>query len=101
MSMGVVELYIRPPLSYEVSKLAGRLVIQEEINKNETLGDLLARLDSKNPTLFQKIYDSSNQDIQKSIVTVVNGITVPRSEAMARELLDGDKITWFLMYAGG
>lgn len=99
--MGVVELYIRPPLSYEVSKLAGRLVIQEEINKNETLGDLLARLDSKNPTLFQKIYDSSNQDIQKSIVTVVNGITVPRSEAMARELLDGDKITWFLMYAGG
>jgi sulfur carrier protein ThiS len=101
MSMGVVELHIRPPLSYEVSKLTGGLVIQEKISENETLGDLLTRLDAKNPTLFKKIYDSSNQEIQKSIVTVVNGITVPRSEAMARELLDGDKIAWFLMYAGG
>jgi len=101
MSMGSVELHIRPPLSYEVTKLAGGLITREEINEHETLGGLLARLDAKNPALFQKIYDSSNQEIQKSIVTVVNGTTVQRSEAMARDLHDGDKITWFLMYAGG
>jgi sulfur carrier protein ThiS len=96
-----VELQIRPPLSYGVSKRAGGLVIQEDIVEGETLGDVLARLAVRNPEAVQQIRDHAKGEIHPPVVTVVNGTVVHRSEATQRVLLDGDRISWFLMYAGG
>ena len=96
-----VELHIRPPLSYGVSKKAGGLVLQEEIAEGETLGDMLARLAARTPEAFQQIFDSASGQINSSILTIVNGTLLHRSAAMQRELLDGDRISWLLMYAGG
>jgi len=96
-----VELQIQPPLSYEITKQAGGLKMEEEILEGETLGELLVRLVRQNPPAFQHVYDSDIKEILPPIVTVVNGTTMPRADAIARKLADGDKITWLLMYAGG
>lgn len=73
----------------------------EEAFEGETLRDLLARLETKNPAAFKYIYNADIGEIRPPIVSVVNGITVHRSEVIKRELEDGDKITWFFMYTGG
>jgi len=101
MSGAKVELQIRPPLSYEITKQAGGIKMEEEILEGETLGQLLVRLERQTPPAFQHIYDADKREILPPIVTVVNGTTIPRAGAIARELADGDKITWLLMYAGG
>lgn len=101
MSIAKVELHIRPPLSYEVSKKAGGLIINPEVFEGETLGGLLARLAIQTPEIFQHVYDPDEGEIFPPIVTVVNGATMNRSEALEKELADGDQIAWFLMYAGG
>jgi molybdopterin converting factor small subunit len=100
-SKASVELHVRPPLSYGISKKAGGLIMQEEITDGETPGDILARLEARSPEAFQQIFDSGRGQIRPSIVTVVNGILLRRSEPMQPVLLDGDRISWFLMYAGG
>jgi molybdopterin converting factor small subunit len=100
-SKASVELHVRPPLSYGISEKAGGLILREEIASGETLGELLARLEARSPEAFQQIFDSGTRRIRLSIVTVVNGILLRRTEAMQRVLLDGDRITWLLMYAGG
>ena len=100
-SFAMVELYIRPPLSYGVSKKAGGLVMKEGIVEGETLGELLARLEARTPQAFQHIFDSGKGQIQSSVITVVNGTVLRRSKAIQSVLADGDRITWFLTYAGG
>ena len=75
--------------------------MRQEIAEDETLGELLARLEARTPAAFQQIFDSGKGQIHRSVVTVVNGTVLRRSEAMQRVLADGDWIVWFLTYAGG
>jgi len=75
--------------------------MKEEIVKGETLGDVLARLAVRTPEAFRQIFDAGSGQIHPSIVTVVNGTVLRRSEAIQSVLADGDRIAWFLIYAGG
>jgi hypothetical protein len=101
MPIASVVLHIRPPLSYEITKKAGGLILEEEIQNGETLRSLLIRLNVLNPAAFEHVYDPDKNDLLPPIVTVLNGVTLRRTEALSRKLVNGDKITWFLMYAGG
>ena len=101
MANATVELHIRLPIIFNITKKPGGLKLEEDIREHETLGALLSRLEAQNPVVFQHIYDREKGEIHPPVVTVVNGTTVRRSDAVVRELADGDKITWFMMYAGG
>ena len=96
-----VELQIYPPLLYQSSKQSEKLIVEEVFNEGETLGDLLIRLEKQDPETFRNIYDSSKRHVHLPIVTVINGTAMQYSRAIQRQLADGDKIAWLLMYAGG
>lgn len=96
-----VELVIRPPLSYDVSKKSGGITIHPEVFEGEKLGGLITRLINQTPDILQRVYDSSKGEILPLTITVVNGSIVNRADVLAKELVDGDQITWFLMYTGG
>ena len=100
-SVSKVELIIRPPLSYDVSKKSGGITINPEVFEGEKLGGLITRLVNQTPDLLQRVYDSARGEIFPPIITIVNGSIVNRVDALEKELVNGDQITWFLMYAGG
>jgi molybdopterin converting factor small subunit len=100
-SVSKVELNIRPPLSYDVSKKSGGITIHSDVFEGENLGGLIARLANQTPRAFRRLYDPAKGEIFPPVITVVNGAIVNRADALEKELFDGDKITWFLMYAGG
>ncbi len=96
-----VELVIRPPLSYDVSKKSGGITIHPEIFEGEKLGGLITRLIDQTPDILQRVYDPAKGEILPLIITVVNGSIVNRADVLQKELADGDRITWFLTYTGG
>jgi molybdopterin converting factor small subunit len=96
-----VELVIRPPLSYDVSKKSGGITIHPEVLEGEKLGGLIARLTSQTPDILRRVYDPVKGEILPLIITVVNGSIMNRVDAMEKEMADGDQITWFLTYTGG
>ena len=96
-----VELVIRPPLSYDVSKKSGGVTLRPDVFEGEKLEDLIKRLVDQTPKALQRVYDSAHGEFLPLVVTAVNGTIVNRADALKKELADGDQITWFLMYTGG
>ena len=101
MANPAVELHLRLPIIIKLTKQAGGLKLKEEIREHETLGELLSKLEAQNPAVFQHVYNRETGEIHPPVVTVINDVTVRRAEAINHQLVDGDKITWLMMYAGG
>ena len=97
-----VELHVYPPYSYKMSaKHVGALVLEQETGQGETLGELLARLESSDPEAWRGIFDARTGQMQPSVLTIVNNAHLPRSVAPQTALSDGDKIAIRMAYSGG
>ena len=100
--MAKVELHIHPPLSYKMpSKRVGPLILEEEIDRGETLGDLLARLENGNHKAWEQIFDAKTHRIRPAIMTIFNGTALAFSEAPQTRLSDSDRIVFRVAYGGG
>jgi len=102
LPMAKVVLKIYPPLSYKISsKRVGALILEEEIDQCETLGDLLDRLASSDDEAWQILFDVQTHQIARHVVTIFNGRLLASPERLETRLSDGDKITFLPAYMGG
>lgn len=100
--MAIVELYIYPPLSYKMtSKKVGPHIINQKVNRDETLGNLLNRLANANRKAWQNIFDTQMNKIRPGILAVLKGKAFAGTKASQIRLLDGDKIDFRIIYGGG
>jgi molybdopterin converting factor small subunit len=97
-----VELHVHPPFSYKMSsKKVGALVLEQEINQGETLGDLLTRLEDGDHQAWQGIFDAQTGEIQPAVITILNSTLLSRTAAPKTPLSDGDQIAFRIIYSGG
>ena len=97
-----VELQVYPPLSFKMSsKKVGAFVLKQEIDQGETLGDLLARLESSDRDAWQQIFDDCTGEMQPVVITILNGTLLSRSVAPRTPLSDGDQVAIRVPYCGG
>ncbi len=100
--MARVELRVYPPFSYRISsKQVGALVLEQEINQGETLGDLLARLENGDHRAWQGIFDAQTGQLQPAVMSILNNTLLSRSVASQTPLSDGDQIAFRIIYSGG
>jgi sulfur carrier protein ThiS len=100
--MARVELQVYPPFSYRMSsKKVGALILQQEIDQGETLGDPLARLESSDPEAWRGIFDAQTGRMQPAVLTILNSTLLSRSDAPQTALSDGDQIAIRMAYSGG
>ena len=97
-----VELHVYPPLSYKMSsKRVGALILKEEIDQGETLGELIVRLANGDHEAWWAIFDAQTNEIRPVIMIIFNGALLAFSEAPQTRLSDGDQIAFRLAYGGG
>lgn len=83
------------------TKQVGALVLEQDTGQGETLGELLARLESSDPEAWRGIFDAQTGQMQPSVLTIVNSALLPRSVAPQTTLSDGDQIAIRMTYSGG
>jgi molybdopterin converting factor small subunit len=100
--MARVELHIYPPLSYRISaNRAGKLILEQEIGRGETLGDVLARLVKCDHEAWRDIFDVQTRQIKPAVIIILNGKHLSHSVAIQTPLADGDRISLNFVLAGG
>ncbi len=99
--MGKVTLEIHPPLSNKLSSTKKTLVLEEEINQGERLGDLLERLASKNCNAWAIIFDVKTHQISHQVLTILNTKTLTSPERAETRLSNGDRMVFLTPHAGG
>jgi molybdopterin converting factor small subunit len=83
------------------SKRVGVLILEQETDQGETLGELLARLESGDHEAWRDIFDAQTGQIQPAIMTILNGTLLSHSVTLQTPLSDGDQIALRIVYAGG
>lgn len=100
--MSKVTLSIYPPLSYKITaQKVGALLIEQEIDRGETLGDLLARLENSDHEAWSDIVNAQTSQIQPVILIVLNDTLVSHTVVHQTTLSDGDQIILRIIYSGG
>ena len=83
------------------SEKVGALVLEQEIDQGETLGDLLTRLEDGDHQAWQGIFDAQTGQMQPVVMSILNNTLLPRSVAPRTPLSDGDQIAFRIIYSGG
>ncbi len=95
-----IELY--PPLSFRfTSKKVGTFVLDIEINRGETLSDLLLRLTRENREAWENLFNIKTGRMKGPVRTVVNGTALPSSALEETKLSDNDHIVFMIIIGGG
>ena len=100
--MAKVNLYVYPPLSYQMSsKRAGVLILDQEIGEGETSGDLVARLQKVDHRAWNDIFDVHTNQMRPAIMTTVNNTILSPTIVSQTPLSDGDQVAIRIIYTGG
>lgn len=100
--MPTIEIYVHPPLSYEMtSERVEDLILEEQIDQGDTIGDLLVKLYNKNNETWKKLIDVQKKRMHNPIRTILNGKALSPSLLAHTPLSDGDQIKFVIIYGGG
>jgi sulfur carrier protein ThiS len=82
-------------------KRVGALILEHVIDQSETLGDLLARLESADQEGWRDIFDAQTGQPKPAVMTMVNDRLLSDSAVVQTPLSDGDQIAIRTVYGGG
>lgn len=100
--MPKIELHVHPPLSYEMtSNRVGDLILEIQVERGDSLGDLLLRLYNEGHNAWKKLIDVQNKKMNHPIRTILNGKALSPSVLAQTPLSDGDQIKFVIIYGGG
>jgi molybdopterin converting factor small subunit len=100
MEMGKVRLQFwmaGPPGETQV----GSMMMEEEIQEDESLRSLLNRLAGRLPQLPGPIFDPETQTLSNEVAVVINDHLNHFSQGLETKLKNGDRIFIFPYLAGG
>jgi molybdopterin converting factor small subunit len=80
---------------------AGPMLMEETIEKGESLRSLLHGLAGRSPQLFGSIFNAETQTLSDEVAVVINEQMDHFSRGIETHLRDGDRIFIFPYLAGG
>ena len=101
MKHGRVRLEILPWVTRAFGSSGRRLVLEDEIDEGDTVGDLLARLASKYPTFGEMAFDPVSRLLTGQVTVIHNGLMLELAEGLSTKLRDGDNLLLVPSFAGG
>jgi sulfur carrier protein ThiS len=83
------------------SNAPGWIILEKEIGKGFTLGDLLNDLVTRHAYLQKVVFDQSTGAVSDQIMVILNDSLVQDRDVAKCELKEGDSVTLLPLYAGG
>ena len=99
--MGRVRLEVMPWLSHALGAQDSRLVLEEEIEEGETVGELLTRIATRYQRFGELVLDAETGRLTGHVSLTFNGRLLELLDGLQTKMRDGDSIVLVPVFAGG
>ncbi len=100
--MAMIRLEIQPWVSELLgSQAEGNLVLEENVEEGDTIGDLLKKLKNENQTFGRIMFDTETGNINGNVMIVLNGRIMEALKGLETGIKDGDIIKLLPVISGG
>jgi molybdopterin synthase sulfur carrier subunit len=99
--MDRVRLEIMPWLSHVLGAQDSHLVLEEEVEEGETVGELLARIAARHQRFGELVLDAETGRLTGHVSLTFNGRLLELLDGLQTKMRDGDTIVLLPAFAGG
>lgn len=92
---------IMPWLSQALEAKDYRLVLEEEVEEDETVGELLARIAARHQRFGELVLDAETGGLSGHVSLTFNGRLLELLDGLQTKMSDGDSIVIVPAFAGG